>query len=523
MHKSLVDGMFPVRWVDGLGYGYGYPIFNFYAPLPYYFGALFMLLGFGALTSTKLMLGFGILLSSLTMFFLVRKNLGTNSGIVSSVIYAYLPYHAVNIYVRGAVGELFAYAFLPIIFIGLFNLINIKYVKNLFFREINTIVTISFGIFLVALSHNLTLLMLFILLPIFIFVGIFFAKSKKAFFLILFSSIVIGIGLSSFYILPAILEMHFTNVASQVGGGADFPDHFVCLQQFWNSPWGFGGSVAGCLDGLSFKLGKLNILLSIFAFLFTAYVAKRKKVSSIPIVIFSICLLFASLFFTLDYSKLIWEMIPGMNFIQYPWRFINFIGLSLSILAGSTIYFIRTKSAIFQIALVILIIVTTIVTNQKLFQPQKYNYFNDLYYQNEKYVKFTVSKISDEYLPASFVVPLAFSELPESKAVLKDSSGSIFVLEDRPSLLRFDYKSDSNGIIHVNKSYFPAWEARDRGKVVSIESSKNGINIPVSKGQGQIVLRFVQTPIENLGNFITIIAFTILFVGIIVRRIKLKD
>ena len=41
MKTALSDGMFPVRWVADLGYGYGYPIFNFYGPLPYYVGAIF--------------------------------------------------------------------------------------------------------------------------------------------------------------------------------------------------------------------------------------------------------------------------------------------------------------------------------------------------------------------------------------------------------------------------------------------------------------------------------------------------
>ena len=46
MGKMLKEGTFPVRWVPDLGYGYGYPLFNFYAPLAYYVGGFFMLLGF---------------------------------------------------------------------------------------------------------------------------------------------------------------------------------------------------------------------------------------------------------------------------------------------------------------------------------------------------------------------------------------------------------------------------------------------------------------------------------------------
>src|SRR5438105_15010330 len=56
MKKSLADGMFPVRWVEDLGYGYGYPIFNFYAPLAYYVGGFFNLACFVVLDATKIML-----------------------------------------------------------------------------------------------------------------------------------------------------------------------------------------------------------------------------------------------------------------------------------------------------------------------------------------------------------------------------------------------------------------------------------------------------------------------------------
>jgi uncharacterized membrane protein len=41
MGRALIHGQFPVRWVSDLGYGYGYPLFNFYGPLPYYVGGFF--------------------------------------------------------------------------------------------------------------------------------------------------------------------------------------------------------------------------------------------------------------------------------------------------------------------------------------------------------------------------------------------------------------------------------------------------------------------------------------------------
>src|SRR3989344_3007175 len=73
MGKALRDGMFPVRWVQDLGYGYGYPIFNFYAPFAYYVGGLFNIIGFNALIATKMMMGLGIILSGIFMYVLTRE------------------------------------------------------------------------------------------------------------------------------------------------------------------------------------------------------------------------------------------------------------------------------------------------------------------------------------------------------------------------------------------------------------------------------------------------------------------
>jgi hypothetical protein len=42
MGQALRDGQFPVRWVNYLGYGYGYPIFNFYGPYHITLGDYFM-------------------------------------------------------------------------------------------------------------------------------------------------------------------------------------------------------------------------------------------------------------------------------------------------------------------------------------------------------------------------------------------------------------------------------------------------------------------------------------------------
>src|SRR5258708_2311062 len=94
MGKALHDGMFPVRWVADLGYNYGYPLFNFYAPLAYYLGGMITFLSVDALAATKLMMVLGILLAGLGMYFFAREFWGETGGVVTGMLYLYAPYHA---------------------------------------------------------------------------------------------------------------------------------------------------------------------------------------------------------------------------------------------------------------------------------------------------------------------------------------------------------------------------------------------------------------------------------------------
>ena len=184
----------------------------------------------------------------------------------------YAPYHGVDIYVRGDVAEFWAYAFIPLVFYSLW-----KVYKN---SNWIFLIIVSLGYAGVILSHNLTAMMVtpFLLFYI-LFLSVISYKQKRRntiFYLLL--SLIFGALISSFYWLPALSEMKYTNVLSQIGGGANFLDHFVCLPQLWLSPWGYGGSAPGCVDGLSFMIGKLHILVSIIVFILTMILLVRNAI-----------------------------------------------------------------------------------------------------------------------------------------------------------------------------------------------------------------------------------------------------
>ena len=116
MDKCIHDGQIPCRWTPDLGYGYGYPLFNFYPPLPYIIGQVFRTLTFSYVATVKLTAIFQIVLASVFMFILANSIFGPLGAILSAALYTYAPYHAVNIYVRGAMNEAWASVFFPLVF-----------------------------------------------------------------------------------------------------------------------------------------------------------------------------------------------------------------------------------------------------------------------------------------------------------------------------------------------------------------------------------------------------------------------
>ena len=118
MSTVLFSGQFPVRWAPDLRYGE--PIFNFYAPLPYYIGALVHFLGFDFIWTAKILFMLSAVLSAAAMYILVNHLFGKKAGLLAAVLYTYAPYKAVDMYVRGALSETWAFIFFSFIFFSSF-------------------------------------------------------------------------------------------------------------------------------------------------------------------------------------------------------------------------------------------------------------------------------------------------------------------------------------------------------------------------------------------------------------------
>lgn len=511
MQKALDDGMFPVRWSKDLGYGYGYPVFNFYAPLSYYVGGVESFFGVDPIVSTKTLFALALIFSAISMYILGSFLWGVWGGTVSSVLYVLAPYNALNIFVRGNVAEAWAYSFIPLFFYGLFRIYKEKKIK------LKYVVVSSLSLSAIILSHNLTAFEL----SIFFFITLifFFLTSRKQAIKFSLLSFVLGLLIASFYFIPAIFESSYTNIQSQIGGGADFKNHFVCIQQLWDSPWGYGGSAPGCLDGLSFRIGKLHlVLLGLFVLVILKnWKRKKEELNFLILAIFVF-----SLFFMIDISKPIWEFIKPMEYIQYPWRFLTFASFSTALIAGSLIKELKDNLFKFKVPSYLygsLIIVIALALYVKLFSPQTVLSRSSFYYTNIPNLNFKISKISDEYLPKDIQKPQYESEVGNKMQFLK-GSGKVVYLDERTNSIKTFIDSGSDSTILFRLAFFPAWKAYVDNKEVELKKNTQGITLELPQGAHDLTLKFVETPVERASDLLSLSGVSLLILGTIYAKKK---
>ncbi|HFE65868.1 MAG TPA: hypothetical protein ENJ93_01285, partial [Chloroflexi bacterium] len=109
-------GEFYPRWAPNFYHGYGYPIFNYYAPLTYYLGLLVERWpAFDAVDGVKFVFVLGLLAAAVGMYGFVRDNWGGGAGYVATAVYLYAPYvQYIDPHARGVLAESFSLGVFPL-------------------------------------------------------------------------------------------------------------------------------------------------------------------------------------------------------------------------------------------------------------------------------------------------------------------------------------------------------------------------------------------------------------------------
>ncbi len=517
MDKCFKDGQIPCRWSEDLGYGYGYPLFNYYPPLPYYVGQIFKASGFSYMDTVKVIIVINFIASALAMYLLAQAFWGRWGGLVSSLLYVYAPYHAVDIYVRGAINEAWALIWLPAVFWGLYKIIETNRWRY--------IIPTSLFITSLMLSHNPTLM---VFAPGAVLWSLFWIIQQRSLKAIpkLIVTALWATGLAAFFTIPVIFEQKYAHVESLIVGYFNYLAHFVSLNQlFIDSKWGFGGSFLGPRDDMSFQVGYIHTVLSLVALLVALLLIRTKfKYSAMIFLVFGMTLFYT--FLAHEKSSFIWKVVKPLEYLQFPWRTLTLSIFGTSFLAGSLVY-LSEQSKRYQKILIVFLVIVTVFTYQKYFYWQKHIYDIDdnIKFSGETWRLQITSGIFD-YLPKDAPLPPAFPPSADGELL----SGQLINAEFKNSVQqRYSVEvSKPDDTFQINTYYFPGWRYFINGKEEKSFGKDSLLGRPQFKlgpGKYTLLAKFTNTPIRTVSNLVSAISWLLIMVvlGFVIRYRYAKE
>ncbi len=486
-NQAVNEGIFPPYWISKMANGYGYPLFFFSYNLPWLLGLLFLKLGFDIPNTLKILFFIAFFASGVSMYLfsitVLKKRL---PALVSSILYLWAPYHFLTVLVSASIGIVFTFIFLPLLLLGFY----LSFKKE---SQNKAIILTSLSILGIALSHLITAFSLIPISLIFIIYLIIEQKKERQNGLkILFSGILLGIILSSFYLIPAVYYSKFTQTTIDPGFSTLYQHNFINFKQLVYSKWGYGPIVTDAKDGeISFQLGIAQwlALLSCVIILF--------KTKSHRNLIVAFLIAFASsTAMMLDVSKPIWDALSKLASFDYPTRFmlpVTFLG-SFS----AAIFLSSFKGKGLQIILAVILLSVALYTNRNHIRVNLYTDVPvSLYVASEQ-----TTNTYNEYLPKDANSRL----LSKPYQVTEGGDLTINNFYQNTQGMGFKFSSKKEDKISLGQFYFPGINTYLDNKKIHTEIDKQGrIVVPITNGDHSLDIKFEGTKLIAISKILSLV------------------
>jgi len=552
------------RWTPDLVYGYGYPLFNFFPPLSFYPAELFHLLGLSFAQAWNAALALYILLTGMTMYLFAKDVFGETAAWVAAVAYMYAPYQLYNALNRGNLGEALALPLLPLI-LWAFRRLIIR-------GETRYLVASALSYAALILTHNVISL---VFTPVLLLYAIALwllkrrttrsprvsdqgiggsvgrpsanLKMPRALSLAA-AALLLALGLSAFFWLPAFLEKQWVKIhLAYTPAGMNYHYNFLSLGELFSLPLPVHTALMNPAPPRS--LGMVQSALALLAVIGCWGFKDREK--RLHVLFFSFVLI-SLIFMVLPQSVAVWDHLPLLEYVQFPFRFLGMASLAAALLDGAAIYLLSSRltfdvsrftfhASSFKISLLIpatiLAVEVLIIALSLPWLYPRYCYTTKgLSIANLARLERSLGVIgatsAGEYLPiwvkqvpsgssmeamyraGSPIERLEPSSLPEG-AVLKSANyglTSADILIDSPQPFQAVF----------NTFYFPGWKAYVDGQQVPIAPTElyGLISFQVPAGESTIQLRFQDTSLRLAAKALSALSALIVLAVVIWSLVK---
>jgi hypothetical protein len=511
---ALKGGQLPPSVGPNLAGNFGYAWNIFYAPLSAYIPAIIKIFLPTFIGSLKVFLFLTVFVSGLTMYHFAKDyTKSQNVGVLASLIYITAPYRIVDMFVRGAVGEVLAFVFIPLLFHGLYNLLRSDGTKSY-------LITIG-GAGLV-LSHNISAFICAIMAILYLILNYkSLAKLRVIGGLIANGLFIVGITL--FFIVPLLEQRIYGNyvvfLPDRMGSIKSMRENSVYIHQLLFGKFELGGSYG--LDTITnefpFTIG-LEIVLPLLLTPFVYGKIKEEKYHYIVLIILGI---FAA-FTTSDLFP--WLSMPKVfAYIQFPWRILMLSIFFLSIVASQNLSLLFNKFEIKHIAIILLIIfvyispLISLTDNDPTISDKTYLDTSI----NESNAQASGDRAFNEYLPLNTFHNLDYLIKRSKKTIRKSGDAKIYNEVDQQGNITFSFNNSKLSVVELPLLYYVGYsgeliDGAKKTKINTYETDKGfvGLTLPANS-KGEIHVKFTGTAKARVSYIISLVT-SILFIIVVV-------
>ncbi|MBN1180545.1 MAG: YfhO family protein [Anaerolineae bacterium] len=501
----LKEGLLFSRWAPDMAHGFGYPLFNFSAALSAYGPALLHLLDVPWGWALNLTFAAGWVLAALAMAGFVTDLFDDRwAGVAAAALYTYVPFHAYDVFQRGSLSQAGAWLFPPLVLWALRRAD----------RRGGFAIT-AVGTAGLLLTHNVFAL-LFVPLC-FAYLWAVAKERARGVALRGAAALLLGLGLSAFFWLPALSELSY--VRSEQLSGAwvfDFANNFLPLDQLFALPR--TADPTWINDWPARGLGLVPFLVALGGLL-----ALRERSRRWTVALFALGL-GSSLFLVLPVSRPVWDALPLLQRVQFPWRLVGPAALCAAILAGAAVYTLRASRWSGVVALSLLVILP--LANTGWLYPRHCTMPGDVSVAGmidwERQTDTLGTTASREFLPmwveqmphSAFLQAAYDAGGPILRFDPADLPAGAHILEARLRGLETVVDIDTPTPFQARylAFYYPGWRAWINGTPVDVTPSdpEGLVTFDVPAGRHTLTVRFVETPARLAADAISLLSLFLL-------------
>jgi hypothetical protein len=470
-------------WLQSFSYGWGYPLYQFTNPLPYALGASLYALGLNSSVALNVVWLVAIFGAGLAMYWSCLPILGRWGAMLAAIAYTFAPYHLVDIYVRTAVAEAFAFIFAPLLLRATWFALRQEWRPALLSGVVAVVGLV--------LTHFLSVYLVGVGMVVFSVVFLLLHGYQRAWDAgaRLFVVVAIGFLLSAYYWVPVLSDVGPLKVSHLAGQGKDFyyayALHFVEPWQWLSTEWAYGGSEPpGKKDYMSFSLGVSHVVLvaASLVLLFCRFVFARQGSEQVSsgrrrsVLVLLVAAFIAGVFcvwMTAESSVWLWRSLPRIDSVAFPWRFLQPATLFIALLIGALPLLLRecfflqgVSGERYSAFLAVVLSALILAAEQNHAKAGSYGFW-----PAEKHLK--ASYIKEGLYTTNFLefVPLEMKRLPSVEDVVVEKNivefqenyvpidGRIANVNYGHGWVKVKLLPGEAGTLVVRQHWYPAWQA----------------------------------------------------------------